>query len=147
MFVPADKTTNIYKISVDEYKKLLKDNITSKYKQAPDQTMKSINAEAKSIATKLRLDERIERFPKREVFINIKDHKPNFPNNIKCRLINPAKSEIGKITKTLLDQINSAVRSKSNLNQWRNTKETIDWFTEIPQKHTCRFLKFDIHSI
>ena len=137
----------------------------------PPQTMKSIKAEAKTIATKLRLDDRflgrvksgkffwggpkkylrtpglhdrIKHFPKREAFININDHKPNFPNNIKCQLINPAKSEVGKISKTLLDQINSAIRSKSNLNQLQNTEETIDWFTEIPQKRTCRYLKFDV---
>ena len=33
-FVAADKTTNIYKMDVDNYRKLLRDNITSTYKKA-----------------------------------------------------------------------------------------------------------------
>ena len=46
-----------------------------------------------------------------------KDHKLNFDNNAKCRLMNPAKSEVGKISKVLLDKINNEVRCKTNLNQ------------------------------
>ena len=34
MFVAADKTKNIYKMDVDNYRKLLRDNITSTYKKA-----------------------------------------------------------------------------------------------------------------
>ena len=34
MFVADDKTTNIYKMDVDNYRKLLRDNITSIYKKA-----------------------------------------------------------------------------------------------------------------
>ena len=40
------------------------------------------------------LDDRIEQLTENQAFITIKDHKPNFPNNIKCRLINPAKSNL-----------------------------------------------------
>ena len=43
---------------------------------------------------------------KREAFISLKDHKENFENNPKCRLINPAKSDSGKISKLILDKIN-----------------------------------------
>jgi hypothetical protein len=39
---------------------------------------------------------------KREEFISLKDHKENFVNNPKCRLINPAKSgESGKLSKII----------------------------------------------
>ncbi len=31
---------------------------------------------------------------KREAFISLKDHKENFENNLKCRLINPAKTNL-----------------------------------------------------
>ena len=33
MYVPADKTTNIYKISKDKYKQLLNNNITTNYRK------------------------------------------------------------------------------------------------------------------
>jgi len=37
----------------------------------------------------------------------------------KCRLINPAKSNIGTISKQQhLDHINSAIRNNSKLQQW-----------------------------
>ena len=83
VFVPADKPTNLYTMQVSEYKKLLNDNITAKYKKASNQMIKNINKEAKSIATNLELDNRIEQYSNKSAFITIKDHKPNFSNNIK----------------------------------------------------------------
>ena len=32
------------------------------------------------------------------------NHKPNFENNPTCRLINPSKSEIGRVSKQILDE-------------------------------------------
>ena len=57
---------------------------------------------------------------------------------------NPAKSEIGKISKQLLDSINVSVRKQSGLNQWRNTASTLNWFNTISDKPNCKFLKFDV---
>ena len=36
---------------------------------------------------------------KREASITLKDHKENFKNSLPCRLINPAKSEMGLVSK------------------------------------------------
>jgi hypothetical protein len=41
-----------------------------------------------------------------EAFITLKDHKDNVESNPKCRLINPAKRELGKVSKVILDSIN-----------------------------------------
>ena len=71
---------------------------------------------AKDIVKKLQLDSRINTTAKSETFITLKDHKPNFANNPTCRLINTAKSEIGKISKQLLDRINTALVSRLKLN-------------------------------
>ena len=73
-----------------------------------------------------------------------KDHEDGFQSNPKCRLINPAKSEIGKISKKILDNINSELRKKTELIQWRNTSEVINWFKEIDNKSKHCFFKFDI---
>jgi hypothetical protein len=78
---------------------------------------------------------------KREVFICLKDHKENFENNPKCRLINPAKNESGKLSKIILDEINSNLRQKLNLNQWRNTKQVIEWFGNIKDKFMFYFVR------
>ena len=117
LFVPADKTNNLYKLSVDSYKKLLKENVTASYQKTATSTLDRINAEAISIAHNLKLEDRIESFPPRDAFITLRITKKTFCNHPKCRLINPAKSEIGKISKQLLDSINVSVRKQSGLNQ------------------------------
>ena len=144
ILVPADKTTNMYKMSTADYKKILLNNITSTYTKTEESTLQNINEEAKTIATKLNLDDRIECFAQRNAFLTLKDHKENFPNKIKCRLINPAKPEIGKISKTILDKINKKLRRSTGLNQWGNTDSVISWFNKIDDKGNCKFFKFDI---
>ena len=144
LFIPADKTNNLYKLNNDKYKKLLQDNITKSYKKANTNSMRSINKEAKTIAEDLKLDDRIEQFSQHEAFITLKDHKENFQNNTKCRLINPAKSEIGIINKHYIETINNTIREKTQVNQWRNTKLVIEWFKAIKNKSKCSFIKFDI---
>ena len=82
----------------------------------------------------------------RQAFISLKDHKENFANNPTCRLINPAKSEIGRIGKQILQRINTVVRNKTSLNQWKNSSSVIDWFNNIPDKHLHTFTVFYIES-
>ena len=144
LLVSADKTTNMYKLPVDAYTKLLSENITQTYKKADPVIAKSINKEAKEIATKLDLQDRIEVIAARPAYITLKDHKENFRRNPKCRLINPAKSEIGIISKNQLEVINTKLRSKTGTNQWRNTAGVIDWFRNLEEKPKSKFMKFDI---
>lgn len=144
VYVPADKTTNLYKMSKDMYRKLVKDNTTAVYKKAHENTRREVDSEAYFIAADLELADRIDKIAEANAFVTIKDHKDNFPNTIKCRLINPAKSEIGKISKYHLQLINSNIRSSSNLNQWQNTSTVLSWFKNIPNKSCCRFLQMDI---
>ena len=58
------------------------------------------------------------------VFISLKDHKQDFENHPKCRLIKPAKSQLGKISKSILDNINNEVRAHTHVNQWLNPLKT-----------------------
>ena len=60
----------------------------------------------------MNLADKIERLAERDAFISIKDHKENFENNTKCRLLNPAKSEIGIISKSHLQNINDSIRQQ-----------------------------------
>ena len=144
LFVPADKSNNLYELSADSYKKLLKENVTASYQKTATSTLDRINAEANPIAHNQKLEDRIESFPLRDAFIRLKDQKENFRNHPKYRLINPAKSEIGKISKHLLDTINVFLRKQSGLNQWRNTASTLSWFNTISDELNCRFLMFDV---
>ena len=64
----------------------------------------------------------------------------------KYRLLNPAKSQLGKINKQILQNINKTLRSKLNLKQWQNSSEVIDWFKNIQQKSLYTFTVFDIQE-
>ena len=131
IFVKADKTSNIYSVSKQNYEKLLTENITAHYKKAEASTEKEINIKAKEITEKLNISNRVEPIAHKNAFITLKDHKDRFPNNIKCRLLNPTKSNIGIISKKILEKINFQIRSSLNLQQWRSTQDTIDWFKNL----------------
>ena len=74
---------------------------------------------------------------------NLKDHKENFRSNPSCRLINPSKTELGRISKTILARINNELLSKLNYNQWKNT-DVINLFKNITDKKHCKFIQLDI---
>ena len=88
----------------------------------------------KKIAQKLEIDERVEKMQETEAFLTIKDHKEGFPHTLSFRLINPSKSDIGKISKSLLHSINENILKQTNVNQWRNTPQGITWFKNIKSK-------------
>ena len=106
MLTPADKTSNFYKITKEKYEQLLHNSVTKTYKKANSHVTKTINEQGKKIANKKNILDRIQVNGKEECFITLKDHKPNFENNVAARLINPAKNEIGRISKVILENIN-----------------------------------------
>ena len=117
MFVSADKTRNMYGSDFKEYDKLLNNNVTNSYKKSNIKTVNEINKEANVLTEKSKMNYRVQCITKNETFIAIKDHKPNFPKNVACRLLNPGKSEIDKVSKVYLNNINKSIKSSTNLNQ------------------------------
>ena len=77
-------------------------------------------------------------------YITLKDHKDNFRSAHPCRLINPCKSEIGKISKSILENINRNLLKLLQVNQWRNSESVIKWFYSIENKSQCKFIQLDI---
>ena len=146
LFIQADKTSNLYEIDPETYKNLLQDNVTQCYKKEKptDKTVYNINKEAKSLTKELKIDDRVEVMAKKEAYITIKDHKPLFPQVISCRLINPCKSNIGRITKRILDRINREIRFSLKLNQLPNTAAAIKWFENIQDKDTKSLTQIDL---
>ena len=126
------------------YNELLHKNITKTYKKVSQTVASAIEKKTKSLVQKLNLDDRINVTAKRDAFITLKDHKPNFANNPTCRLINPTKSEIGKISKQILDRINKNVITNLKLNQWKNTSAVLEWFNNIENKSQYSFIAFDV---
>ena len=76
----------------------------------------------------------------------MKNHKDEFPNKIPCRLINPSKSNLGKISKVILDKINQHLVASTNINQWKNTHNVLNWFDKIENKRDVAFIQFDIEN-
>ena len=135
---------NFYKLSKDNYNKLLTDNIRKSYKETNTAAINKINKKAKYTAELLHLDDRVEQFNQRESFVTLKDHKENFQNNPKCRSLNPAKSEIGIISQHYIEKINSNVIKATNMNQWQKKQAVITWLEYIENKRSSSFIEFDI---
>ena len=146
--VNADKTGNKYEMSASDYRQLLHDNITRDYKLDNDNKLASINRDTKDHARTLEIEDKMECHSESNAFITIKDHKEGFPNSIKCRIINPASNNLGKVSKRILDKINGKCREATGVNQWKSTKDVLDWFTSVhaanPTKTKAKFLQFDI---
>ena len=123
-------------MSTEQHKKLLGENVTKTYKKAPPKLQRSIYLEAKHIATKMKLSDRIEKLAETPVYVTLKDHKDNFRSNASCRLIKSSKSEIGKVSKILLENItktccpnlntiNGKIPTKSFIGSATSTKSRI----------------------
>ena len=144
IYVKADKTTNHYKAEPQDYLTLLQKNMTKAYKKTNKRIPDSITAVEKKIAESLKLEHRIEVSASRDTFITLKDHKPDFINNPTCRLINPTKSEIGIISKHILDSINKEIIKVTKANLWRSTSNVIEWFKAVPNKSQHAFITFNV---
>ena len=146
VFVQADKTQNFYEMSKDEYNKILTENITKTYKKANHDVPSQITKEAKELAKTYKVADRVDIMAQRESFFTIKDHKENFRTHPKYRLLNPTKSELGKLSKQILQKINKKIKLQKPLNQWTCSKDTIEWFKKIQHKQSYTFTIFDIEE-
>ena len=144
IFVSADKSRNTM-LQQEEDTKLIKENVIKTYKKLTRKKLFNINRTAKKIPEKLSISDRIDKMLETEAYISIKDHKEDFANKISCCLINPSESNIGKISKVILDEINNIVQSKT-VNQWKDTTSVIEWFINIKNKESSSFVVFDTES-
>ena len=156
VLVAADKTRNFYSMKATDYKKVLTQNVTETYKKVTEGEVHEENLRAKKLVVKLhedlengiKLAKRVEVHSSNNAFITLKDHDSEFRTSkaLKCRLINPAKSELGKISKKKLERINREIRSKTQLNQWQSNISVKKWFMKLKNSKSLSFLIFDIKS-
>ena len=114
------------------------------YKVAKEQQLSDINKEAKRIATSLNIADRIEVTANQEAYITLKEHEDNFANNPNCRLINPVKTNIGRVSKMILESINLKVKEHAKANQWKSTHGVMEWFSNLRSKQSLTFVVFEI---
>ena len=118
----ADKSSNMYRLTKEEYLKMWTNVITSTYIKTNSNIKKRIDIKGKQIMENVDKEilDRMDINSKNTCFITLKDHKENFLNNPTVRLINPAKNELGRISKAILDNINKRLCTRLNINQWKN---------------------------
>ena len=100
----ADKSSNMYQLTKEEYVKMRRNAITSTYKKVNNNIKKRIDIKGKQIMEDVGKEilDRMDINGKNTCFITLKDHKENFLNNPTVRLINPAKRGLGRISKAIL---------------------------------------------
>ena len=113
----ADKTSNMHRLTKEEYDQLIMNSITSTYKKSNNNIKKQINMAGKNLMRDKEIIKRMETNEEGNSFITIKENKENFDNHPTVRLINPAKNVLGRISKLILDKINKTISQKFELNQ------------------------------
>ena len=96
-----DKTNNMYRLSNNQYNILLKIFIASTYKKPNNNIKKKINIIKKYFITQL--------------FYYAHRTPKNFKNNPSVLLINPAKNEIGRLSRFFVEAINNELKHKLNM--------------------------------
>ena len=148
VIINADKTGNKYEMGPSDYRKLLQENITRDYKLDNQNKLAEINCDTQKHARILEVDDKMECHNELNAFLTIKDHKNDFPNSIKCRVINPASNNLGKVSKRILDDVNSKCRVASGVNHWKSTQEVLKWLflahSANPTKEKAKFIQFDV---
>ena len=144
IIVSADKTRNMYRLNVASYNKLLLDNITQEYRKSSTANVNIVNKRSSELAKQLELEKRMEVYSDAKANLLIKDHKPNFPGSVSVRLINPSKTDVGRVSKHILQDIISDLNRIIKQNQWRSSSSVIEWFNNLEDKKKSTFVKFDI---
>ena len=122
----ADKTSNMYRLEKEEYRRLLQNIITTTYKKSNKEIESRINCEGIKNAKEANILDKAVVNGTANCFITLKDHKANFLNHPTTRLMNPAKNEIGRISKQILDQMKSKLCEILKANEWKNTVSVIN---------------------
>ena len=81
----ADKTSNMYRLTKEEYNKMRRNAITSTYSKANENMHKRINEKGKEVVKKSfdNIIDRMDVNAESNCFITIKNHKENFLNHPK----------------------------------------------------------------
>ena len=56
------------------------------------------------------------------------------------------KTDIGKISKQILDRVSNTILARNKVNQWKNTYSVLQWCRNVKRKDRCSFVVFDIES-
>ena len=72
--------------------------------------------------------------------MTLKDYKDNFRLSPTCHLVSPSKNKLGKVSKQLVERVNSDIIDKLQFNQWDNTNVVLKQFNNIADRNNCSFI-------
>ena len=70
---------------MDNNEELFTNHITTTYRKTDPAALESINAEAKTVAQNIEIDNRIKGFPPLDAFVTLEDQRKNFCKHPKYR--------------------------------------------------------------
>ena len=77
-------------------------------------------------------------------FTTLKDDKENFANRPTCRLINPSKTELARISKQVLEEIKRKLVNATNVNQCKNKFSLLQSYKQLPKERDSAIICFDV---
>ena len=80
------------------------------------------------------------------IVLHSKITRKNFRKNPSVRLTSPAKNELIRLSKCILEANNKELTQKLDMNQRKHREDVIDWFKGIKEKHPHKFVIFDIND-
>ena len=109
----------MYRLTKEEDVKMRRNAITSAYKKTNSNIKKRIDIKGKQIMKNVykEISDLMDINRKKTCFITLKDQKENFLNNSTVRLLNPAKNELGRISKAILDNSQQGLCTSLNINR------------------------------
>ena len=140
VFVFAGKTNILYEIPAKDHKQLLHKKHHKIRQKVYKMSRNCYKCGGKACCKNMKLDDPIESLVQASAFITLKDHKKNFRTSHKCCLIDPSESELGKVSKVILENVNTKLEKFLNVNQWRNADSVINWFNTIENKSQYFFI-------
>ena len=99
-WVKADKSKEIYQVSLWEYEQIL-NKITEFNRIDNDNTPALINSDTEFVSN-LQIVDRLGKLKEKCAYILFKDHKHNFQDRKQTRLINPTEIELSLVSKDLI---------------------------------------------
>ena len=147
LIVSADKTSNRYLVPPEKYLNLLDREVQKNYKKVDPENVKHVEGEHTKAAADLKIADRMFVTTPREAYITLKDHKEDFQENPKVRLINATKPDLGKVAKKILENVINEVKEKNkSLMLATDTKNVLEWFKNIQNKKIYKFVNFDVDT-
>ena len=92
--------------------------------------------EALEIAKQLEIEDIVEVIKESESIFKFKDHKGTFHRKQDARVLSPAKTNMGQVSKQKLDRIVSEVVKSTKINLWKSTKmdDVLKWIMALQKK-------------